>query len=140
MIINDIRKFIKEYCPLVDGAKINVNYLGEKARRYTLEQEPVSYIIKRYTDGGSVRQLVFVFASRELFGEEERENLEISRFYEELAEWFDKTSEDGILPELAEGKTALRLEALTGGYLISNDQRTARYQIQCRLIYRQERI
>lgn len=140
MIINDIRKFIKDNCPLVDGVKINVNYLGERARRYTLEQEPVSRVIKKYSDGGTMRQLVFVFASRELFGEEDRENLEISRFYEELAEWLDKTSADGILPKLADGKTALKIEALTGGYLMSNDQRTARYQIQCRLIYKQERI
>ena len=140
MILNEIRRFIKDNCPLVDGAKINVNYLGEKTRRYTIEQEPVSQIIKKYSDGGTMRQLVFVFASRELFGEEERENLEISRFYEEFADWLEKTSANGILPLLDEGKTALGIEALTGGYLMSNDQRTARYQIQCRLIYRQERI
>lgn len=140
MIINDIRKFIKDYCPLVDGAKINVNYLGERTRRYTIEQEPVSYVIKKYSDGGTMRQTVFVFASRELFGEEERENLNISRFYEDFALWLEQTSADGLLPVLDDGKKALRLEALTGGYLMNNNQKTARYQIQCRLIYRQERI
>lgn len=140
MIINDIRKFIKDYCPLVDGAKINVNYLGEKTRRYTIEQEPVSSVIKKYSDGGTMRQTVFVFASRELFGEEERENLNISRFYEDFALWLEQTSAYGLLPVLDDGKKALRLEALTGGYLMNNNQKTARYQIQCRLIYRQERI
>ena len=124
----------------MDGYTINVNYLGEKKRKYTLEQEPHAPIIKRYADGGSLRQFVFAFASRELFGEKEIENLEVSRFYEEFAEWLESTSEKKILPKLDPGKTALRLEVLTGGYLLSNTNTSARYEIQCRLIYRQERI
>ena len=66
MIIDAIKTFIENNCPLVSGKKINVNYLGEKPQRYTIESVPSTPIIKKYSDGGTQRQYLWVFSSREI--------------------------------------------------------------------------
>ena len=65
---------------------------------------------------------------------EARENLNIARFYEEFSSWIEEQNKNKNLP-LLDGATPLRLEVLTSGYLFRANTDTARYQIQCRLIY-----
>ena len=134
MIIDAIKTFIENNCPLVSGKKINVNYLGEKPQRYTIESVPSTPIIKKYSDGGTQRQYLWVFSSRENYDAEARENLNIARFYEEFSSWIEEQNKNKNLP-LLDGATPLRLEVLTSGYLFRANTDTARYQIQCRLIY-----
>lgn len=139
-MIEEIRDFLKREGLLKNG-KIGVNYLSEKPLHYTVDEVPTDPVIKRYTDGGSLRQCLFVIASREEFSPEVAENLAIARFYEELSDRFEALSEKGTLPHFENPKIVpYRLEALSTGYLLSNDERTARFQIQCRLVYRREYI
>ena len=139
-MIEEIRTFLKREGLLKNG-KIGVNYLSEKPLHYTIDEVPTDPVIKRYTDGGSLRQCLFVIASREAFGPEIAENLAISRFYEQLSDEFERLSDQKVLPHFENPSIIpYRLEALSTGYLLSNDERTARFQIQCRLIYRRERI
>lgn len=128
-----IREFFSR-CPLLSGGEINVNYLGTGGKAYSIETVPSAPVVKKYVDGGEVRQYVFVFASREYFDCEELENMDTARFYEELAEWIEEENKNGGLPLL--GKESLSLTAETLGYLYSVRGNTARFQIQCRLIYR----
>lgn len=134
MIIDSVRDFIKT-CPFLKNGKINANYLGEKAVRYTIDNVPTSPIIRKYVDGGSQRQFLFVFASREFYGPEELENFNVSGFYEQFANWIEEQNDAGNLPVLGAGLKAQGIEALTGGYLYDTNTGDARYQIQCRLIY-----
>ena len=139
-MIEEIRDYLKKSGLLKNG-RIGVNYLSETPLHYTVEQIPCDPVIRQYTDGGSLRQCLFVIASREDFTPEIAENLAISRFYEELAEEFERRSDEKKLPVLSNpALIPYRLEALSTGYLLSNDQRTARFQIQCRLIYRREHL
>ena len=88
-------KQIKEYfkkCPLLEGSKINVNYLAEKALSYSIEAEPGERTIKNYVDGGELRQKVFLFASREEFDYDPKGNEDIAKFYEELSAWIDENN------------------------------------------------
>lgn len=139
MIIEAIKDFIQRNCPLVSGKKIKVNCLSEKAESYTIEPVPASPIIRKYADGGSMRQYLFVFASRNYYDEDERNNIKAAEFFEKFGEWIEQVTDQNNLPELSKGYTPIRLEVLSTGYLFSADATKARYQIQCRLIYTKER-
>ena len=140
-ILGTVRDYLGG-CPLFDGNGLQVNYLGEKPQEYTLEDVPTNPIIKRYANGGTVRQTLFVLASRELYSRNAIENLKASGFYEKLTDWMERQTAAGDLPDLPAGMTARKIEATTNGYCMTADihQNVQRYQIQCRLIYDKEAV
>lgn len=135
MIIDSLREFFEE-CPLLKNGKINVNYLGSRGADYSIEAVPSSPVVKRYVDGGEIRQYAFVFASREFYDEDRLHNMDIARFYEELCSWIENRSASGQLPKLEDGFAAERIEIAATGYIAGANASSARFQIQCRLIYR----
>lgn len=144
-VIGDVRTFIAG-CPFLDefsqgiGKLINVNYLDENKKSYMVEPSINDKPIKeRYIDGSTVRQMNFIFASREYFGRELAENLDIDEFYEKFSEWLEECNGTGNLPGLGEGKEARKIEATTHGYVFDASETLAQYQIQCKLTYFQER-
>ncbi len=139
MIIKAIRDYFKK-CPLLKSGKINVNYLGEEPIRYTIDAVPAAPIIKQYVDGGSQRQYVFVFASRDYYSPNVLENLETQTFYDEFAAWIEAQNDARNYPVLPDEKyEALAVQVLTSGYAFDATTRNARFQIQCRLVYKKER-
>lgn len=139
MIIDVLKDFIQKNCPLIEGRKIKANYLSDKPEAYSIDAVPCNPIIKKYSDGGSLRQYIFTFGSRTYYDAEEIENLKTAVFYEKLAEWFEEINAGKTMPKLEEGMTALRFEILSSGYLYSANGPTAQYRLQCRLIYDKER-
>lgn len=140
-IIESVKNYISK-CPLLcDFKRLCVDFLSEDTETYSIEETPSETILRAYVDGSSERQFVFVFAARLFYSEEVRNNIENSGFYEEFAEWLEEQTEADNLPTLEAGKTATKIEAMSSGYLfdISGDLTNARYQIQCRLIYDQEK-
>lgn len=138
-----IAKAIYDYfkpCPLLDNGCIRVDYLGpgDSGVEYAIELTPGSQIIKRYIDGATLRQQEFLFACRYFYGADIMQNLANSGFFDELSNWIEHSSDAGILPVLDDGRESRKMEALTCGYLLSEDGQTARYQIQCRFIYHKE--
>ncbi|WP_419067084.1 chloramphenicol resistance protein, partial [Hominenteromicrobium sp.] len=110
---------IREYlsgCPLFDNGLIRVNYLEGEPIAYTVDEVPAKPVVRQYTDGSSLRQAEFVIASSEYYSRDEIENLKVSGFYEQLADWLEMQSESGVLPELPRGCTAQKIEVLTNGY------------------------
>lgn len=137
-VIESVRKFIKT-CPYLEeynGAiNVNVDMLGKDATMYSIEEVPVNTLLKRYVDGSSLRQFVFVFSSREIYGEDVKQNIENVGFYEDFSDWLDECTKEGNLPILDEGKEAVKIGALTNGYLYYEETSTAKYTIQCKLEY-----
>lgn len=137
-IIEGIRAYFLD-CPLLDeSGKIGVDFLGDEAVEYVIESVPCEPVIKRYMDGGTQRQYLFVFASREAHGSDALDNMVNCGFYEAFADWLEAQDRDSIYPQLPEGKTPIGIKAITCGYLFDAGPDTGRYQIQCRLIYNQE--
>lgn len=134
MIIDAIRDYFLD-CPLTQGKKINVDYLGVAAVEYTIDPVPTTPILQKYADGGAMKQFVFVFGSREFYGADTLQNIENSGFYQMFSEWLDEQNKIGNLPTLAGKKKARLIEATTQGYLMGSNDDNARYQIQCRLTY-----
>ena len=98
--------------------------------------------MKRYINGPTVCQALFLIASREFYSRDSIENLKACGFYEQLSSWMEQTVRDEKLPKLPKGMTARKIEATTNGYCMSADieQNIQRYQIQCKLTYYKEDI
>lgn len=136
-VIESIRNYIMMFPKLKDGCLL-VDILGSKPIEYVVESIPCDPIYKRYVDGDCQKQFLFIFASREYFSEEVTQNIANLGFYEEFALWIEQNNRSGILPDLGDGRSAVSIEVLTGGYAFSAESDTARYQTQLRLIYEED--
>ena len=137
-IIESVRDFISK-CPLLaDNRLLNVDRLGSDIE-YTVDGEITEPILRRYTDGSTLRQFNFVFASREKYGADTLQNIANSGFYEDFADWIEAQSESGNLPKLSRFRIPQYIEVQSGGYVFDTDDSTARYQIQLKFVYFQDR-
>lgn len=127
-----------EQCPLLRGRRLNVDYLPKRPIAYMISPSPVDPVITQYHGGAAQKQFVFVIASVNAYGEEVLTNLANSGFYEALEAWMRTQTRRRQLPRLPGSRTAMRLEALSIGYLYDASATEAHYQIQCRLVYYQK--
>ena len=132
-IAQSVMQFIARFPALKDG-KINLDYLGSNPIEYVVETIPCDPIVTRYMDGGSLRQFLFAFASRESYGTDTLQNIQNSEFYEDFSSWIEECDRNGMPPDLEDFR-AQKIEVLTAGYLLEEGKQDARYQIQCRLTY-----
>ena len=142
-IIEAVRNYIKT-CPYLkefedEVVKVNVDKLEEDSTVYSIDESVFDPIVKTYIDGSSERQFVFVFASREDYGQDFFQNIQNIGFYDDFSKWLEENTKNGILPDLGPGKTSSRIKAISNGYAFQTDVDKARYQIQCKLTYYQEK-
>lgn len=136
-VAGKVKEFI-EQCPFLKEFEqmfpvVNMDMLDENVTSYSIESTPAEPIVKRYTNGDTVRQYVFSLCSRELYGEEE--NGDTAEFYEKFADWLDECTEAGNLPALSGQLASRSIRATTGGYLYDNQGTKCQYRIQCQFIY-----
>lgn len=134
-------KALRDYfltCPLMGKNKINVDFLPEKGIEYSIDTTPATGIVKQYTDGSSIRQYLFVIRSVNNYGSDVLQNIANSGFYENFSGWLEKQNIDGNFPKLPAGKTPIKIEAQSTGYLFTSAPGSGRYQIQCKIEYLQE--
>ncbi|NFG21968.1 hypothetical protein [Clostridium botulinum] len=140
-IIESIRKYIKTYSGLKefeDTVKVNVDKLEKDATVYSIDETVCNPILKKFVNGSSERQFLFVFASREFYGQDVFQNIDNIGFYDKLSDWLEDNTRRGILPQLEDGKQALSIKAISNGYAFNTDETLARYQIQIQLKYYQK--
>ena len=114
MVMEAVREIVKK-CPYLDEyyKSLSVDRLGKDSTSYSIDSVPGQQVTKRDIAGNTTRQCLFNFSSREV-------------------------SEAGDFPELDAGKTIKKIEAITCGYVFDTELDKAKYQIQCRIIYKQE--
>ncbi|MBR6243233.1 MAG: chloramphenicol resistance protein [Ruminococcus sp.] len=137
-IAESIREYILQFPELKDGCLL-VDFMGNEPVEYTIETVPCDPVVKKYTDGSCMKQFLFIFASREFYSESIAVNLGNLEFYEHFEDWIKEQNDNGELPELSGNREAVSIEVTTRGYAFEADTNTARYQIQLRLIYEEER-
>ena len=125
-------------CPLMGDKKINIDFLPEKSLEYSIDTTPATEIVKRYVDGSSVRQYLFVIRSVQDYGSDVLQNIANSGFFESLSNWLEEQTRNKNFPILPSGKEPKKIEAQSTGYLFVSGPDTGKYQIQCRLQYFQE--
>lgn len=133
-MINAVKEYIKK-CPLIKGNAINVNYLGDKPVKYTIDNVPASPVIKRYIDGGTQRQYIVVFASKEYYGEDVLNQMETARFFDEFSQWIEENNKNRVYPDFGGGITPGSVLVTSSGYLYDVSGKSARYQMQLKFIY-----
>lgn len=137
-IIESVRSWIDE-CPLLqDEAILCVDRLGADPVGYTVDTVPCNPVYKQYVDGSQLRQFLFLFASREAYADT-LQNIANSEFYDRFADWVSTKNRKRELPELGTYRKVQRIEITTSGYAYDTGEKTARYQIQLRMLYYQDR-
>lgn len=138
-IINAIREYIKT-CPYLDkGCILGIDCLDADPIKYTIDTVPCEPIVSEYIDGSSVRQIEFTFGSREKYGQDVMQNIINSDFYENFACWIEHQNENQIFPDFGKWRNVRSIKVLTSGYAFDVTPNTARYQIQLRITYYQDR-
>jgi len=133
-IIEVAFQFVAQY-PRLKGGRLNVDFLPAEASNYSVDTVPTKTVVKQYMDGSSLRQFLFVLASRTYYGPEIRQQIDNLGFFEDFADWLDDQNRSRNYPALGSGRQVRKMEVTTSGYAFLPDTETARYQIQCKITY-----
>lgn len=131
-MIDKLRNYFFELGIIDENSNINVDYLSNEPIQYVIEPIPVEPIIKPYKDGGSLRQFVFQFGSREYFGADVVQNMANTEFYENFSALIEDNNKKGVLPDI-DGIQSI--ECLSNGTINEDNTDNAKYVIQMRIIY-----
>lgn len=136
-VIESVRNWLKEYDGLT--GRLDVDFLGEDADTYSIDTIPTTEVIKRYKDGGCVKQFLFAISSRRFYDQNIIQNVENLKFFEDLTEWVEARVKARDLPVMDGGKTAQKIIVTSSAYpFIVTEDGKARYQLQMRLEYYKE--
>lgn len=138
-VMEHLRKYFMTF-PGLAGERLDIDCLRSQPDSYSIDSVPTQSVTQRYLDGSTVRCCLFTISGRMQYGpdlQHQRENLE---FFSALECWLSEQEMFLRLPDLGEGRTARSLEVTSSAYpcIVDEDEGTARYQIQLRLIYLQE--
>lgn len=142
-IMDGIREFVKS-CPYIETyletlkTDVNVEFLPESEKNYSIESEPINPIIREYLDGSARKQFAFVFSSRESYGREVIENLSNCGFYEQFSDWIEECNRKGVFPDIGNKREVTRIKVTTTPYVFDTSETTAKYQIQVNIQYYQK--
>ena len=131
-MINKLRNYFFELGIIDGNSNINVDFLSNEPIQYVIEPIPVEPIIKAYKDGGSLRQFVFQFGSREYFGADVVQNMANTEFYEDFSALIEDNNKKGVLPEI-DGIQSI--ECLSNGTINEDNTDNAKYVIQMKITY-----
>ena len=136
-VMQCIQKWLKTYSGL--SGRLDVDFLDENADTYSVDTIPCEEILKRYKDGGVVKQFQFAVSSRRFYEQNIKQNLSNLQFFEDLTAWVESKARSRQLPTMDKGRTAQKIVVTSTAYpfIISEDGK-ARYQIQMRLEYYQK--
>lgn len=131
-MISKIRQYFFDLGIIDENSNINVDFLSNEPIEYVIEPIPVEPIIKAYKDGGSLRQFVFQFGSREYFGADVIQNMRNTEFYEDFSELIEDNNRKGVLPKI---NGIQSIECLNNGTINEDNTDNAKYVIQMRITY-----
>ena len=136
-IIECVRDWLKTF-PGLTG-RLDVDFLGEDADTYSIDTIPSEAVIKRFKDGGTMRQFFFAVSSRRFYDQNIAQNIDNLKFFDDLGEWVEAKAKARQLPDLGSGKSSQRIVITSTAYpFIVTEDGKARYQIQMRLEYYKE--
>lgn len=100
-MIDKVRKYIAE-CPFLDEyAELNVEYLQDKVKTYSInENAGYEPIISTDILGNTERQFLFTFDSKLHWNEDIQNNIDNSKFFEDFRNWLEENNKKKIFPEI----------------------------------------
>lgn len=135
-IIEGILAYISSLdCISTFASIVNVNYLDSVVNSFSIEEIPCEPILKKYVGGTAKRQFQFAFCSRELYSNEQSQNITNSSFYEDFANEIETKNNTDDLP-IIDGIESSSLEVTSSAYTVSTEADTSMYQINLNFKYR----
>lgn len=137
-MIDKVRDYMAE-CPYLDEyAELNVEYLADKVKTYSInENAGYDPVIPGTKDilGNYEEQFLFTFDSKLIWNEDIQNNIDNSRFFEKVKKWLEENNKNEIFPNI---KGIYEIGATTNGYIFATNANEAIYRIQCYLKYSKE--
>ena len=124
----DVVKVINDKCE-----EINVDMLSNDINNYSLDKIPTSSVVERWITGLEVHRDVYSFRSRTTYSQDKINNLENIGFFEIFEDIINSNNKEGILPDI-EGIESI--ECLNHGTMLSNDSKSAIFNIQIQVVYK----
>lgn len=128
-------QLIKEYietCPLLNGDKINVDYLKDDIYSYSIDRTPTEPLIKKFIGGGGKYQITFDFTVTAPISSRVVTNLANSKFGEDFIEWIKNQNALKNFPKI---DGAFSIECTSPSYILQKTDTTAIYIIQMNFTY-----
>ena len=135
-MIDKVREYMSK-CPyLGEYAELNVEYLVDKIKAYSVnENAGYDPIISEDIIGNQERQFLFTLDSKLIWNEDNQNNIENSKSYENIRNWLEENNKNEIYPDI---KGIYEIGATTNGYIFATNANEAIYRIQCYLKYFKE--
>ena len=138
-MIEKVRAYIAT-CPyLEEFTAVNVNYLVDKVKAYSVN-EGVGYnpVLKKDIIGNEECQFQFMLDAKLYWNEEIANNIDNSVFFEKFSNWLRENNKKKIFPQI-EGIEIETIGATTNGYIFATNADQAIYRISCIMKYFKEK-
>lgn len=140
MNINKIKQYM-ETCPFLRGGKVNVNCLSGNLMSYSIEFVEHDPVIKKYCDGGTLRQFRFIFAMRAPYDENFSEDAGIRQRFFDIELWIRNQDRNKWLPDINDAMTtAQSIEVASTGYVYDSSMDSMKLQMEIVLVYMQKEL
>ncbi len=134
-MIDKIRDYVAT-CPYLDEfVELNVNYLVDKAKAYSIN-EGTGYnpVVNTYLNGDKEMRFIFYFDAKLFWNEEVQNNINNSIFFENFKDWLEENDNNGVYPEI-NNIEPLSIGATSNGYIFATNSMEAVYRISCEFSY-----
>lgn len=134
-----LRKWLLGCPELSKKNRFNVDYLSENPTEYAIFAQPSSIAYTENVLGEmvprSIQKQNFVFATRDTYGADERQNLSNYEFYQNIIAWMIEQNIARNLPNWEGGTVTAIVPTLTQ-YVAAPGTDSAKYQIQIQVTYK----
>lgn len=136
-MIESVREYI-ESCPYLDEfTEVNVNYLVDKVKAYSVN-EGISYnpVINEDILGNEESQFQFTFDAKFYWNDEIANNVDNSTFFENFSNWLRENNKNKVFPTIASDNISITsIIANSNGYIFDSSNDEAIYRISCVMNY-----
>lgn len=136
-MIDSVRDYIAN-CPYLDDfTEVNVNYLVDKVKAYSVN-EGASYnpIIATDILGNEESQFQFTFDAKFHWNDEIANNVDNSNFFENFSNWLRENNNNKIFPTIGSDDISITsISANSNGYIFDTSSDEAIYRISCVMNY-----
>lgn len=137
--IEHLRAWLRRCPALSRNNRFRVDYMAEEPIEYSLISVPSSIVYRQNVLGETIprenQKMSFIFATREYWSADERQNIQNYGFYQDVTAWMLEQNAQRIFPRINEG-IVTAIHPVLSTYVSSPGTDSARYQITIELAYK----
>lgn len=137
--VENLRKWFRQCPALSKDNRFRVDYSAEEPTEYVIFAVPSTIRYKENVLGEyepqDIQSVNYIFASKELFGADERQNMANLGFYQDVISWIIEQNSTRNFPRMNEGYV-LSIKPTLSAYPAAPGTDSALYQIQIEIMYK----